>query len=104
MLEKNVKCRHLLAKNDVKKYCRPSTIFSDNFFRQSSTEFDKFFVKLCRNLFYAGEIYWQKMLSKNADKKCCLKMLLNYNSTAFFDKFRQYNPGIVCEITNKDLL
>ena len=89
MLEKNVECRHLLAKNDVKKYCRASTIFSDNIFRQSSTEFDNFFVKLCRNLFYAGEIYWQKMLSKITDKKYYLKMLSDFNSTAFLDKFLQ---------------
>ena len=62
-----------MSKNDVDL----STAFSDNFFRQSSTEFDKFFVKLCRNLFYADEIYWQKMLSKITDKKCCRKMLLD---------------------------
>ena len=66
-----------------------STAFLVNFFRQSSTEFYKFFVKLCRNLFYADEIYWQKMRSKITDKKCGKKMLSNYNSTIFFDKFLQ---------------
>ena len=77
MLAKNVECRQLLAKNDVKKYCRPSTTFLVSFFRQSFIEFDKFFVKLCRNLFYAVKKSYRKMRSENAVEKCGQKMLSN---------------------------
>ena len=89
MLAKNVECRHLLAKNLVEKCCRASTIFFYNNFRQSSTAFDKKFVKWCRNLFYAGEIYCRKILAKIIVEKRWRKMLSNYNSTIFFDKFLQ---------------
>ena len=46
-----------------------STTFLVSFFQQSSTEFDKFFVKLCRNLFYAVKKYYRKMRSENAVEK-----------------------------------
>ena len=52
----------------------------DSFFRYSSTKTSRLCEKCCRLLLNNVEIYWQKMLAKNAVKKCfgekcCLKKL-----------------------------
>ena len=89
MLAKNVECRQFMAKNLVEKCCRASTIFFYNNFRQSSTAIYKKFVDCWRNLSNAVEIYCRKILAKILVEKRWRKMLSNYNSTIFFDKFLQ---------------
>ena len=64
MLAKNVECRNFMAKNLVEKYCRASTIFFYNNFRQSSTAIYKKFVDCRRNLSNAVKIYCRKILTK----------------------------------------